>query len=57
MAADFAEEYDDDAGDGTPLKWERIGWKAVAKSHRAPTMDFMYVVMRVALIFEFLYIN
>ena len=33
--------YDDDEGDGMPLKWERIGWKAVAKSRRVPVMDFM----------------
>lgn len=32
--------YDDD-GDGAQLDWERIGWKAMAKSHRAPVMDFM----------------
>ena len=34
--------YDDD-GDGAQLDWERIGWKAMAKSHRAPVMDFMCV--------------
>ncbi|KAI0338105.1 hypothetical protein BDW22DRAFT_1338385 [Trametopsis cervina] len=33
--------YDDDDGDGTPLDWERIGWKAMAKSRRVPVMDFM----------------
>ena len=36
-------EYDDDEGDGVPLQWERIGWKAVAKSHRVPAMGFMCV--------------
>ncbi len=36
------DEYDDnDDGNGAPLDWERIGWKAVAKSHRVPVMDFM----------------
>ncbi|GJE94067.1 Non-structural maintenance of chromosome element 4 [Phanerochaete sordida] len=30
-----------DEGDGAPLDWERIGWKAMAKSHRVPVMDFM----------------
>ena len=32
--------YDDD--DGTALNWERIGWKAIAKSRRVPAVDFMY---------------
>lgn len=41
---DDGDEYDDDEGDGVPLIWERIGWKAVAKSHRVPAMDFMCVV-------------
>ena len=36
------DEYDDE-GDGAPLDWERIGWKAMAKSHRVPVMDFMWV--------------
>ena len=35
------DQYDDDDGDGVPLKWELIGWKAVAKSRRVPAMDFM----------------
>ncbi|KAI0684484.1 Nse4 C-terminal-domain-containing protein [Cytidiella melzeri] len=39
---DDDETYDDDEDDdGTPLDWERIGWKAMAKSRRAPAMDFM----------------
>ncbi|EKM51312.1 uncharacterized protein PHACADRAFT_32294 [Phanerochaete carnosa HHB-10118-sp] len=37
---DDRDSYDDD-GDGAPLEWERIGWKAIAKSHRVPVMDFM----------------
>ncbi|KAI0797808.1 Nse4 C-terminal-domain-containing protein [Abortiporus biennis] len=27
--------------DNTPLKWEKIGRKALAKSHRVPAIDFM----------------
>jgi non-structural maintenance of chromosomes element 4 len=35
--------YDDnDGNDGTPLDWERVGWRAMSKSRRAPVMDFMY---------------
>lgn len=37
--------YDDDDGDDTPLNWERIGWKAMAKSRRVPAMDFMWVLV------------
>lgn len=40
-AGDDDEEYNDDDTDTTPLAWEKIGWKALAKSHRAPAMDFM----------------
>ena len=36
--------YDDDEADGVPLDWERIGWKAMAKSRRVPVMDFMCVL-------------
>jgi non-structural maintenance of chromosomes element 4 len=38
--AEDEDEYDDE-GDGAQLNWERIGWKAMAKSHRVPVMDFM----------------
>lgn len=38
---DTYEDEDDD--DGSPLDWERIGWKAMAKSRRVPVMDFMCV--------------
>lgn len=34
------DEYDDNDNDA-PLDWERIGWMAMAKSHRVPVMDFM----------------
>lgn len=34
------DDYNEE-GDGTPLDWERIGWKAMAKTHRVPVMDFM----------------
>jgi hypothetical protein len=27
----------------SPLNWERIGRKVMAKSHRAPALNFMYV--------------
>lgn len=33
----------DDAGDGGQLDWERIGWRAMTKTHRVPVMDFMSV--------------
>ncbi|KIP04186.1 hypothetical protein PHLGIDRAFT_109922 [Phlebiopsis gigantea 11061_1 CR5-6] len=33
------DEYEDD--DDTQLDWGRIGWKAMARSHRVPAMDFM----------------
>lgn len=32
-----------DVDDTVPLKWEKIGRKALAKSRRVPAMDFMYV--------------
>ena len=38
--SDEEDEYDDE-GDGAQLNWERIGWKAMGKSHRVPVMDFM----------------
>lgn len=38
---DDEDEYNEDDGDNTPLAWERIGWKALEKSHRVPAMDFM----------------
>jgi len=31
----------------SPLNWERIGRKAMAKSHRAPALNFMYVFCRI----------
>lgn len=41
---DDDEDSYDDEGDGSPLNWERVGWKAMAKSHRVPVMDFMLVL-------------
>lgn len=41
MRPDDNSEYDEDDDDGTPLDWERVGWKAMAKSRRVPVMDFM----------------
>ena len=38
--ADDEDDDDDDDDDGQ-LDWGRIGWKAMARSHRVPTMDFM----------------
>lgn len=39
---------DSDAEDvhvvGPPLDWDRIGRKAMAKSHRVPVTGFMYVI-------------
>lgn len=35
--SDVVEEHYDD----TPLDWDRIGRRAIAKSHRVPVMDFM----------------
>jgi hypothetical protein len=29
----------------TPLNWDKIGRKALAKSRRVPVMDFMYVLL------------
>ncbi|VDB97937.1 unnamed protein product [Peniophora sp. CBMAI 1063] len=28
--------------DSSPLDWEKIGWKAMARSRHAPAMDFMF---------------
>lgn len=47
---DDGDSYDDE-GDGAPLDWERIGWKAVAHSHRVPVMDFMCVCRRFSVCF------
>ena len=43
VGEDDEDSYADDDGDGAQLDWERIGWKAVARSHRVPVTDFMYV--------------
>ena len=40
VRADDEDDDEDDDDDGQ-LDWGRIGWKAMARSHRVPTMDFM----------------
>ena len=42
-ASQAGDDDEDDDEDGATLKWERIGWKALAKSRRVPAMDFMCV--------------
>ena len=46
-AANVVEEDEDGEGEShvdendAPLRWDKIGRKALAKSHRVPVMDFM----------------
>ena len=42
-ASQAGDDDEDDDEDVATLKWERIGWKALAKSRRVPAMDFMCV--------------
>lgn len=38
---DDEDEYEATPGKGAPLKWSKVGIKALAKSRRVPAMDFM----------------
>lgn len=43
MDSELPDESDASEDGGMPLDWERLGRKALAKSRRVPTMDFMSV--------------